>query len=190
MASSFFTRNASFSVHKLMYIIVFSLQWQAASRQQATSSGFEPDKSGWGWNWLERWMAVRPWENRFLDINTRDGVMVCEDEAAEGKHGVKSQLRSASKKSVPSNNHSNLASHKAGPSLSDGCDSSPSKSTGLLEVSNTQITKPKSKTNIENPLEEANSKPVLGSRSHSNPKERITQADKQGKKRLSLPNNG
>ncbi|XP_076942801.1 protein IQ-DOMAIN 5-like [Bidens hawaiensis] len=35
-------------------------QWQARSRQQTVNSGFEPDKSNWGWNWLERWMAVRP----------------------------------------------------------------------------------------------------------------------------------
>ncbi|XP_054812555.1 protein IQ-DOMAIN 5 isoform X2 [Prosopis cineraria] len=161
-------------------------QWQAASRQQA-ASGFEPDKSGWGWNWLERWMAVRPWENRFLDINTRDGVMVCENGAVEGKNGIRSQLRSASKKSVPPNVNLNLASQKTGPSSSDGGDSSPSKSAGLPEASKTQI-KPKSNANFE--IEEANSRLRLGSRSHSNPKERITQADKQAKKRLSLPNNG
>ncbi|MQM08392.1 hypothetical protein Taro_041247, partial [Colocasia esculenta] len=49
-------------------------EWQAGSRQQAAPAGFEPDKNNWGWNWLERWMAVRPWENRFLDINLKDGV--------------------------------------------------------------------------------------------------------------------
>ncbi|GFQ02584.1 protein iq-domain 31 [Phtheirospermum japonicum] len=54
-------------------------QWQARHQHQhqvipvgskpeksnlGLSAGFEPDKSYWGWNWLERWMAVRPWENR------------------------------------------------------------------------------------------------------------------------------
>ncbi|KAJ6315952.1 hypothetical protein OIU78_019266 [Salix suchowensis] len=69
-------------------------QWQAGSRQQATPSGFEPDKSSWGWNWLERWMAVRPWENRFLDINLRDGVMIHEDEtAADVKNGSKTPVK-------------------------------------------------------------------------------------------------
>ncbi|KAK4255305.1 hypothetical protein QN277_008320 [Acacia crassicarpa] len=160
-------------------------QWQAASRQQAGSSGFEPDKSGWGWNWLERWMAVRPWENRFLDINTRDGVMVSENGAAESKNGIRSQLRSASKKSVLPDISPNLTSQITGPSLSDGGDSSPSKSAGLLEASKTQI---KIKSNAKVEMEEANSRPGPGSRSHSNPKERITQADKQAKKRLSLPN--
>ncbi|KAJ4887106.1 IQ-domain 5 [Raphanus sativus] len=43
-------------------------QWQAWTRQlSAAYNGFQPDKNNWGWNWLERWMVVRPWENRFLD---------------------------------------------------------------------------------------------------------------------------
>ncbi|KAL2633363.1 hypothetical protein R1flu_004842 [Riccia fluitans] len=27
----------------------------------------DPDKPNWGWTWLERWMAARPWENRLID---------------------------------------------------------------------------------------------------------------------------
>ncbi|KAI4334162.1 hypothetical protein L6164_018886 [Bauhinia variegata] len=165
-------------------------QWQAGSRQQAAPSGFEPDKSSWGWNWLERWMAVRPWENRFLDINLKDGVMVPEDGTVESTNGTKSQLRSASKKPVTSIIHPNLATQRTGPSLSDGCDSLPSKSAGLLEASNARLVKPKSKANAENSIDETNSRPGIGSRSHSNPKERTTQTDKLAKKRLSLPNNG
>ncbi|CAL0303976.1 unnamed protein product [Lupinus luteus] len=165
-------------------------QWQAGSRQQAIASGFEPDKSSWGWNWLERWMAVRPWENRFLDISTRDGVMGDEDGAMEGKHGIRPQFRSATTEPVPLNNLPNLASQKAGPSLSDGCDSSPNKSAGFADSSNTQYVKPKSNANVQNPVEEANSRPEIRSRSQSNPKERTTRLDKQTKKRLSLPNNG
>ncbi|KAJ1393789.1 IQ motif, EF-hand binding site [Sesbania bispinosa] len=172
-------------------------QWQAGTRQQAVSSGFEPDKSSWGWNWLERWMAVRPWENRFLDINMRDGVMadgngaIADGNGAiDGKKGIRPQLRSANTKSIPPNIHPNLASQKTGTSLSDGCDSSsPSKSAGLLETSNTQSVKPISNANVQNPIEETNSKSETR-RSHSNPKERTTQVDKQAKKRLSLPNNG
>ena len=130
-------------------------------------------------------MAVRPWENRFVDINMRDGVTVHENGTMDGKNGTR-----ANKKPFPSNNHPNLASQKTGPTLSDGCDSSPSKSAGLQESSNTQPVKPNSKANVENPIEEANSKPGIGSRSHSNPKERNSRADKQAKKRLSLPNSG
>ena len=40
-----------------------------------------------GWNWWEGWMAVRPWENQFLGINVRNGVMIREDGSTEGKNG-------------------------------------------------------------------------------------------------------
>ncbi|KAM6576644.1 hypothetical protein CsatB_028481 [Cannabis sativa] len=164
-------------------------QWQAGSRQQAAPSGFEPDKSSWGWNWLERWMAVRPWENRFLDINLTDGVMVRENGSAEGKNGTKSQLKSAGKKPITTNMHSNLLQQKTGAAHSDGCSSSPSKSAAIVEPSNTQHPKPKSKPHLEDQTAEGVSKPAVSLRSQSNPKERSSQADKQAKKRLSLPNN-
>ncbi|KAL5763653.1 hypothetical protein ACOSQ2_016247 [Xanthoceras sorbifolium] len=164
-------------------------QWQAGSRQLSVPSGFEPDKSSWGWNWLERWMAVRPWENRFLDINLRDGVMVKEDGSAEVKNGSKSQIKSAGKKPVASSLQSNLSSQKTGPSHSDGSTSSPGISAGMLEASTTQIARPKSKSPLEDLTEEANSRPAgVVPRSHSNPKERSSQSDKPVKKRLSLPN--
>ncbi|XP_009785649.1 protein IQ-DOMAIN 5 [Nicotiana tabacum] len=177
-------------------------QWQAGSRQQATPSGFEPDKSNWGWNWLERWMAVRPWENRFLDINVRDGVLPPENGSADPKNGIKNQAKSAGKKPATAN----LANERAGPShsssnsksnektaasLSDGCSSSsPNVSASTQETPAALVNKSKSKPNLEDLVEEASSRPALGSRSHSNPKERSTPSDKQGKHRLSLPSSG
>ncbi|KAG4961119.1 hypothetical protein JHK87_037752 [Glycine soja] len=167
-----------------------SHQWQAGSRQQPVSSGgFEPDKNSWGWNWLERWMAVRPWENRFVDINMKDGVTVHEDGTKDDKNETPPQLSSAYKKPFSSNTHPNLTSQGTGPTISDGCDSSSSMPAGLPESSNTHPVKPTSKANAENTVGEFNSKPRIGSRSLSNPKERTSQADKQAKKRLSLPNN-
>lgn len=195
------------------------LQWQAGSRQQSIPSGFQPDKSSWGWNWLERWMAVRPWENRFLDINLRDGVMVKEDgstetevkndsksqiKPAEVKNDSKSQIKSADvknesrsqtksvgKKPVPLSQQSNMASQKTGPSHSDGSTSSPVISAGNVETSTTQLARPKPKLPLEDLTEEANSRPAgVGPRSRSNPKERTSQSDKPVKKRLSLPNSG
>lgn len=175
-------------------------QWQAGSRQQATLSGFEPDKSSWGWNWLERWMAVRPWENRFLDLNVRDGVMPNENESADPINGIKNQVKFAGKKPTatlvndrvgPSHSSSNSKSNeKAAVSLSDGCSSSPNVSASTQETPAALVNKPKSKPNLEDLVEEASSKPALGSRSHSNPKERSTPSDKQGKQRLSLPGSG
>ncbi|XP_024017022.1 protein IQ-DOMAIN 1 isoform X2 [Morus notabilis] len=163
-------------------------QWQAGSRQQAAPPGFEPDKSSWGWNWLERWMAVRPWENRFLDINLKDGFKVRDNGSAESKNVTKPQLKSVGKKPITSNVQSKFSSQKTGPSYSDCGSSSPSKS--VLEASSTQLSKAKSKPYVEDQTQEGNSKPSVTSRSHSNPKERSTQTDKQAKKRLSLPNSG
>ncbi|XP_059659677.1 protein IQ-DOMAIN 5 [Cornus florida] len=164
-------------------------QWQAGSRQQAAPSMFEPDKSNWGWNWLERWMAVRPWENRFLDINLRDGVKICENGSPDGKSGARMQLKSAGKKPTSSNVHSNLSNQRTGPSHSDGSGSSPSKTSNMQEASTTLFTKPKTKPFVEDSIEEATSIPIISLRSHSNPKERSTHPDKQAKKRFSLPNN-
>ncbi|KAJ8446155.1 hypothetical protein Cgig2_015926 [Carnegiea gigantea] len=158
-------------------------QWQAGSRQLAASSGFEPDKSSWGWNWLERWMAVRPWENRFLDINLKDGVKILDNASAEGKNGATTQLKSNGKKALSANpTGSKLVS-----SHSDG--SSPSKSASTQDASNMSA-KPKSKQVHEELIEEANSRPAAGARSCSNPKERAIVHDKKPQKRLSLPGNG
>lgn len=171
-------------------IKILFVQWQAGSRQLAAPPGFEPDKSSWGWNWLERWMAVRPWENRFLDINLKDGVMLRENGSTEGKNVTKTQLKSVGKKPATSNIHPNLSSQKTGPQHSDGCSSSPGNSAAVVEASNAQLSKSKSKPHVEEQTQEGNSKPSVASRSHSNPKERSTQTDKPAKKRLSLPNSG
>lgn len=176
-------------------------QWQAGSRQQTTHSGFEPDKSSWGWNWLERWMAVRPWENRFLDINVRDGVVPNENDSADPVNGIKNQVKFAGKKPTtsnlandragPSHSSSNSKSNeKAAASLSDGCSSSPNVSASTQETPAALVNKPKSKPHLEDLVEEASSRPAVGSRSRSNPKERSTPSDKQGKPRLSLPSSG
>ncbi|CAI0543963.1 unnamed protein product [Linum tenue] len=168
-----------------------SHQWQAGSRQQAIPSGFVPDKSSWGWNWLERWMAVRPWENRFLDINLKDGVMIHENEE-DDKYGSKPQPKPTGKKPAA---QAIISTQKTGPSHSNGSSSPPtSKPAGLLEApSNSHFTKPKPKPKQVAGLitEEASSRPGgIAQRSHSNPKERAAQPDKPMKKRLSLPNKG
>ncbi|KAK4441338.1 protein IQ-DOMAIN 1 [Sesamum alatum] len=175
-------------------------QWQAGSRQQVRPSGFEPDKSNWGWNWLERWMAVRPWENRFLDINLKDGVKIREDGAADVKNASTTQFNSMGKKPTSSNangkgpsrssNNSNISNEKRAASHSDGCSSSPNKSTNVQETPGAALSSSRSKPVLEDLVEEATSKPNAVPRSHSNPKERSTLTDKQGKKRLSLPGSG
>uniref|UniRef100_A0A165A9E7 DUF4005 domain-containing protein n=1 Tax=Daucus carota subsp. sativus TaxID=79200 RepID=A0A165A9E7_DAUCS len=161
-------------------------QWQAGSRQVA-SSGFEPDKSNWGWNWLERWMAVRPWENRFLDISQQDGTAV-DTEVGEGKNGMMKKL--PAKKAIPLIPDTNTASEKMVLSYSDGCDSSPTRSSSMQEASASSFTKGKTKPVIDDLVKEVSSRPGVGPRSQSNPKERSSLLNKQAKTRQSLPNVG
>ncbi|ONK67281.1 uncharacterized protein A4U43_C06F18510 [Asparagus officinalis] len=151
-------------------------QWQAGSKQRAVPEGFEPDKNNWGWKWLDRWMAARPWENRFLDTYVKDGMTTSENESAEGKVGIKPQIISTVKKPI-SAIPSNISNHRRGPSQSEGSGSSSGKS--------------KPKASYEEATGEATSKPSgIGPRSDSLPKERPAQINSQPKKRLSLQGNG
>eukprot|EP01018_Ginkgo_biloba_P013270 Gb_32308 [translate_table: standard] len=46
--------------------------WRSAPKQGAsTVLEGEPDKAHWGWSWLERWMAARPWEGRTIEKDCR-----------------------------------------------------------------------------------------------------------------------
>ncbi|KAL3616050.1 IQ-domain [Castilleja foliolosa] len=125
-------------------------------------SAFEPDRSYWGWNWLERWMAVRPWENRPL----------ARENEPTGTNGKMSPCLSYD---------SNILNEKRAASLSGGCSSSPRKPTNNAHETGSKI------------ISSRSPKPVattVGSRSSSNPRERLTLADKQGNRRLSLPAEG
>lgn len=52
----------------------FSHQWRASSKSNLGYSGYEIDKTNWGWSWIERWIAARPWENRLLSQGMKDGL--------------------------------------------------------------------------------------------------------------------
>ena len=117
-------------------------------------------------------MAVRPWENRFLDSsNLREDVNLNNMEQSESVH--KTQMKSASRMPNTSTLVSGVSSGKATrPSLSDNDSSSP----GSIPV----VSKARSKLVKDDLAVEVNSRRHgAGPRSHSNPKER-----------LSLPNSG
>lgn len=49
--------------------------WKSAPNQTSQLHiDCEPDKLHWGWCWLERWMAARPWRNRTFDISAPKDV--------------------------------------------------------------------------------------------------------------------
>ncbi|EPS70508.1 hypothetical protein M569_04247, partial [Genlisea aurea] len=139
-------------------------QWQAGSRQQAMPTGYEPDNNSWGWNWMERWMAVRPWENRFLD--TKDEVQKISENVTVNTCTV--ALSSKPKK--PALKTANGDDKSGG---SDGCSSSPKKLVNVVE-------QPAPLVAAEDIVEEATSRPptITTSRSKSNPKERTALLDK------------
>jgi hypothetical protein len=105
-----------------------SLQWQAGLRQGPPPTGLEPDKNNWGWNWLERWMAVRPWENRLLDPSTKDGPETVKEhktvqaETYGGYNKTAGSVPASAKKPVSS------TLNKARPSQSEGSGSSSTRS--------------------------------------------------------------
>ena len=130
-------------------------------------------------------MAVRPWENRFLDSNLRDDAILAENNMELSENVVhKTQMKIASKIPNTSNLASGVSSQKVtGPSLSDGNSSSPGISSSMPVVSMAMSKK-------KDLAVEVNSRPVAGSRSHSNPEERSRKPDRSSRGRLTLPNSG
>ncbi|XP_044479238.1 protein IQ-DOMAIN 10-like [Mangifera indica] len=51
----------------------FSHQWRANSTQYLGQAYYSICKENWGWSWMERWIAARPWEVRVnaKPINTK-----------------------------------------------------------------------------------------------------------------------
>ncbi|RZC51807.1 hypothetical protein C5167_020233 [Papaver somniferum] len=54
-------------------------QWRSTPYSNSKPNGslaslknYEQDKSNWGWSWLERWMAAKPWENRLMEQSNSD----------------------------------------------------------------------------------------------------------------------
>ncbi|RVW42957.1 Protein IQ-DOMAIN 1 [Vitis vinifera] len=42
----------------------FSHQWRANNSQYLGHTYYDLGKENWGWSWMERWIAARPWETR------------------------------------------------------------------------------------------------------------------------------
>lgn len=161
-----------------------SHQWQAGTRQALPPAGYVPDKSNWGWNWLERWMAVRPWENRFLDVNLKDEVKPHDKETKDQINGTKmqQQTKQVTRRPISTARNSNVTHSEV-----SGC-------TASSLNKNLSGKKVKEKPDISITTGEADSKRPSGlvKRSNSNPKERPTKPvdSFQAKKRLSLPTPG
>ncbi|XP_062202850.1 protein IQ-DOMAIN 5-like isoform X2 [Phragmites australis] len=170
-------------------------QWQAGSRKQKAVSlqdqGLAVDENQWGRNWLERWMAVRPWENRLLDSNVKESVPIGDGKQVEED---KTKALNKPKRRVPvSTIQSNGSRQKEGTSHkkshSDVSGSSSAQSASVQPSTSLESSKIKVKPSGEISDEVSSQPSNFASRSTSNPKERPGQIKAPAKKRLSLPNN-
>ncbi|KAL3498646.1 hypothetical protein ACH5RR_041378 [Cinchona calisaya] len=57
----------------------------------------ELDKNSWGWSWLERWMAAKPWENRLMEEANNE----CSEKTPQTKTCVDSSKCNRSRSSEP-----------------------------------------------------------------------------------------
>ncbi|CAN6291847.1 unnamed protein product [Urochloa humidicola] len=165
-------------------------QRQAGSKQQKSTSmqGPELDDNHWGSNWFDRWMAVRPWENRLLDSNAKESKPTHEDKQDEE---TMSQITPKGK--VPASNTLSGPSKKKGvnhkKSYSDVSCTSFARPTSVLPSTSLGSSKQKGKVTDE-VFEEVSSQPTeIASKAARNPKDKLGQVNTPSKKRLSLPNN-
>lgn len=56
--------SAPNNVKTTMYFTLW--QWRARSATSLGNFSYEVSKGGWGWSWMDRWIAARPWEPRSL----------------------------------------------------------------------------------------------------------------------------
>lgn len=88
--------------------IAYSLaqkQWRSNmnsdARTNVSKSSFkshELDKNSWGWSWLERWMAAKPWENRLMEQQAQTDTL---ETTPRAKKCVDSFVGSRTKSSEP-----------------------------------------------------------------------------------------
>ncbi|RCV41672.1 hypothetical protein SETIT_9G155400v2 [Setaria italica] len=163
---------------------------QAGSKQQKSTNlqGPELDDNHWGSNWLDRWMAVRPWENRLLDSNAKESMPNHEDKQDEE---TKSQITPKGKvptlNTPPGPSKKKCVNHKK--SYSDVSCTSFARPANVLPSTSLGSSKQKAKVTDE-VFEEVSSQPTdVASKAMRNPKDKLEQANTPAKKRLSLPNN-
>ncbi|GFP78640.1 protein iq-domain 1 [Phtheirospermum japonicum] len=75
-------REAAAAKRERAMAYAFSHQWRASTNQYFGQSYYDLSKESWGWSWKERWVAVRPWENRY---QTRPSLV----KKVETKHNTK-----------------------------------------------------------------------------------------------------
>ncbi|KDP21056.1 hypothetical protein JCGZ_21527 [Jatropha curcas] len=64
----------------------FSHQWRANCSQSLGAVNFELGKENWGWSWMDRWIAARPWESRVPALSISPKKMQTKQANQAGKN--------------------------------------------------------------------------------------------------------
>ncbi|KAL5999588.1 IQ-domain [Asimina triloba] len=84
----------------------------------------ELDKNGWGWSWLERWMAAKPWENRLMEQAHIDPSETPSSKPFDDLSGIRPKSSEAGCVKIRKNNMTTRVSAK--PPVSTRSSSTPS----------------------------------------------------------------
>ncbi|XP_068652511.1 protein IQ-DOMAIN 6-like [Aristolochia californica] len=92
-------------------------QWRSNSNPRpnvplASFKRHEPDKNSWGWSWLERWMAAKPWENRLMEQAQSDPSETPPSKKFDELYGSRKKASDLSSVNIRKNNVTTRVSAK------------------------------------------------------------------------------
>ncbi|KAL2545006.1 IQ-domain 6 [Forsythia ovata] len=72
-------RQAGAAKRERAFAYSLAQKWKTSQTIHSQTNAFIPslksyelNKNSWGWSWLERWMAAKPWENRLMEQSHAD----------------------------------------------------------------------------------------------------------------------
>ncbi|GAU47156.1 hypothetical protein TSUD_287390 [Trifolium subterraneum] len=104
----------------LAYSFSHQKTWKNSSKSM-NQTFMDPNNPHWGWSWLERWMATRPWEGESIIMNHNDHAF---SKSSSSKHNYvlnyDNKPSPNSQKSRRQSIHNSPSTSKARPSSSKG----------------------------------------------------------------------
>lgn len=95
----------------------------------------DPNNPHWGWSWLERWMAVRPWEDKCAIDKELNGDEV----AAENPAGHPTAVAAITRRDFSLDNRSSPTTHKQSRPPSRQSPSTPRSKTGRIRPASPRV---------------------------------------------------
>lgn len=110
--------------------------WKISS-ESANSTFMDPNNPHWGWSWLERWMAARPWENRSV-MDQSDRVSV--KSTASRAFSVREITKAYSRRDLNQYDKSSVGKKPSRPPSRQSPSTPPSKAPSLSSVTGRRMT--------------------------------------------------